>query len=157
MEFGRIQFWSKPDYGRTDFCRIYILWMCASRFALHGILPNSVLLKSVLPKSCLLKNWILPNSVLPKSGFAGMYSNKVRSTKVWFYQSPVCSKMIFYQIPFYQSPVLPKSGLLKNRILANSVLPKSVPPIWNMVMGVTWHGDFNSGVSKDLTHCWMFT
>jgi hypothetical protein len=58
-----------------------------------------------------------------------MYSTKVRSTKVRFYQSHACSKMIFYQIPFYQSPVLPKSGLLKNGILPNSVLPKSVPPL----------------------------
>jgi hypothetical protein len=84
-------------------------------------LPNSVLLKSgssvilpnsLLPKSTyysILPNSFLPKSILPKSRFAAMYSIRVLSTKVQFYQSPLCSKMTLYQIIFYQSPVLPKS------------------------------------------------
>jgi hypothetical protein len=67
-----------------------------------------ILPKLVLPNSFLLK------SILPKSGLAGMCSTKVR-----FYQSHVCSKMIFDQISFHQSPVLPKSGSTKVQIFEN--------------------------------------
>jgi hypothetical protein len=122
MEFYQSLFYQNPVPPKSGFSemnsskflstKVRICWnvFYQSPFYQRPVLPkscwlqNDILLNSFLPKSCWLQNDILLNSFLPKSG----------STKVRFYQSPVCLKMGFYPTPFYQSQFRPLSDLTVN-------------------------------------------
>jgi hypothetical protein len=106
MEFYQSLFYQNPVPPKSGFSEMNSSKFLSTkvRICWNVFYQSPFYQRPVLPKSCWLQNDILLNSFLPKSG----------STKVRFYQSPVCLKMGFYPTPFYQSQFRPLSDLTVN-------------------------------------------